>query len=126
VREAINILKGGRDYAATPVLLIFLCLFNPCSLQTIIVLLLLFLVLLNIIFMRDNVNLKFGILIFAIYPELFMYKPKIKGHVTINWGHVPICFKIGNVLPKFLLYVPDFNPYALNPAKKIMFMNNSE
>lgn len=24
---------------------------------------------------------------------------KLWGHVTLNWGHVPICFKIGNVSP---------------------------
>ena len=37
-----------------------------------------------------------------------MYELKIKGHVTRNWGHVPICFKIGNVSPEFLANVFDF------------------
>ena len=31
-----------------------------------------------------------------------MVELKIKGHIARNWGHVPICFKIGNVSPEFL------------------------
>ena len=54
-----------------------------------------------------------------------MYKFKIKRHVTRNWGHVPICFKIGNVSPEFLAYVPDFNAYSIKSHKKFMLMNNS-
>ncbi len=47
------------------------------------------------------------------YSDLFMYELKIEGHIARNWGHVPICFKIGNVSPEFLVHVPDFNAYSI-------------
>jgi len=46
-----------------------------------------------------------------------MYELEIKGHIDRNWGHVPICFKIGNVSLKFL-YVPDFNAYSIKSRQK--------
>jgi hypothetical protein len=42
---------------------------------------------------------------------------KIKEHITRNWGHVPICFKIGNVSPSFL-HAPDFNAYSIKSLSK--------
>ncbi len=46
-----------------------------------------------------------------------MYELKIKGHVIRNWGHVPICFKIGNVSPEFQ-HVPDFKAYSIKSRQE--------
>jgi len=53
-----------------------------------------------------------------------MYELKIKGHIARNWGHVPICFKIGNVSLNFCMSLISMH-IVLNCVKKIMFMKNS-